>query len=130
MSMGPTEYDRGWADAMQRDAHANTITTPDQLSELPNGAAIRDHGGNILVRDGDLWLEPGASELTPEVPALLLWHPNWEQTMNGNDRFPEDISALGVPRNHPGVEPWSDGDDCDHLYNLNGGCQKCGHRVG
>jgi cell wall assembly regulator SMI1 len=53
------------------------ITVRELLDALPDGSAVRDDGGQILVRDGDLWLEPGGSDLTPTLPALVIWHPSW-----------------------------------------------------
>ena len=54
------------------------IGTQAALDDLPVGSAIRDSYGHILTCDGPrVWLEPGAADLDPRLPALLLWHPDW-----------------------------------------------------
>jgi hypothetical protein len=54
------------------------IDTQAELDALPEGAAILDSYGQILTCDGPrFWLEPGGSDLDPLLPALLLWHPDW-----------------------------------------------------
>ncbi|OBG32393.1 hypothetical protein [Mycolicibacter heraklionensis] len=55
------------------------IETVEQLDAQPYGSAILDHYASVLVRDHDAWLEPGASELDPQLPAILLWSPGADE---------------------------------------------------
>ncbi len=50
------------------------VDTVEDLDALPYGAVILDRDTAVLQKDSDgLWLEPGASDLTPVLPALVLW---------------------------------------------------------
>lgn len=61
-----------------RWAIACTITTTEQLNALPTGAFVRDAYGQIMERRrGKAWWRYSEKQLPLELPALLIWHPEW-----------------------------------------------------
>lgn len=93
---GEEPPDAGWVIEAAQDLlaaldgtrEARAIRTPDQLNALPEGAVVKS-GHDVLERhhrDSDngesRWLSTGydlgvdGSDVV--LPALLLWHPDWE----------------------------------------------------
>ena len=72
---------------------ACTIRTVEQLDALPEGAIVRDRGGRVFEQTTNWrcagkgftawWSETGeegeaSSDELNDLPALLIWNPNWE----------------------------------------------------
>lgn len=72
-----------------------TIRTVEQLDALPEGAIIRDRGGRVFEQTTNWrcagkgftawWSETGeegeaSSDELDDLPALLIWSPDWEVT--------------------------------------------------
>ncbi|MFV8169877.1 hypothetical protein [Mycolicibacterium peregrinum] len=77
-----------WADAC-------TITTVEQLDALPMGAVIRTTEDRVALKSGESWGNASgyrswwsaadgeefdcSSDELDDLPALLLWHPEWSK---------------------------------------------------
>lgn len=84
MSMGQSEFERGWMAAMDEANQAAAeqkaklaITTIDQLKACPRGSVVLDANQLPFRRwpaenGEDHW---ASGEIA--LPATLLWHPSW-----------------------------------------------------
>ncbi|TLF72896.1 hypothetical protein [Nocardia cyriacigeorgica] len=61
---------------------ARVIETTEKRDAVQNGAIVRDRWGDVCVRDGDDYLEPGNEVSGPwrciALPAVVLWEPEQE----------------------------------------------------